>query len=83
MKTKFLLVSILISAGLMTSAFAASGRGNGGSGPNTARPAPNCNLTGPGQGTPLRDGSGKTTAPGKGPKDGTGNNANCPNPPTG
>lgn len=30
-------------------------------------------------GTPLKDGSGKTTAPGNGPKDGTGNNANCPN----
>lgn len=31
-------------------------------------------------GTPLRDGSGKATAPGKGAKDGTGNQANCPNP---
>lgn len=30
-------------------------------------------------GTPLKDGSGKATAPGKGPKDGTGANANCPN----
>jgi hypothetical protein len=34
-------------------------------------------------GTPVRDGSGKATAPGKGPKDGTGNNANCPVPPKG
>lgn len=32
-------------------------------------------------GTPLKDGSGKATAPGKGAKDGTGNNANCPTPP--
>jgi hypothetical protein len=31
-------------------------------------------------GTPLRDGSGRVTAPGKGPKDGTGNRANCPLP---
>lgn len=30
-------------------------------------------------GTPLRDGSGKASAPGKGAKDGSGNNANCPN----
>jgi len=34
-------------------------------------------------GTPLRDGSGKATAPGKGPQDGTGNKANCPFPPKG
>ncbi len=31
-------------------------------------------------GTPVRDGSGKATAPGKGAKDGTGNQANCPQP---
>ena len=36
-----------------------------------------------GNGTPLRDGSGRATAPGKGPKDGSGNNANCPIPPAG
>ena len=30
-------------------------------------------------GTPLKDGSGTTSAPGKGQKNGTGNNANCPN----
>lgn len=35
----------------------------------------NSNATG----TPLKDGSGKASAPGNGPKDGTGNNANCPN----
>jgi hypothetical protein len=29
-------------------------------------------------GTPLRDGSGKATAPGRGPKDGTGNNPRHP-----
>ena len=104
MKNKFILVSVLLSAGLTTSAFAAQGRGNGGSSRGTARPAPACDLTGPGQGaplrdgsgkalnnrgnpnstgTPLQDGSGKATAPGKGPKDGSGNNASCPNPPTG
>ena len=59
MKTKIVLISVLLSAGLVTSAFAAQGRGNGGSGRNTVRPAPNCDLTGPGQGAPLRDGSGK------------------------
>lgn len=32
-------------------------------------------------GTPLKDGSGKAAAPGQGAKDGTGNRANCPNPP--
>jgi hypothetical protein len=102
MKTKIILVSVLLSAGLATSALAAQGRGNGGSGRNVTRPAVPCDPSGPGQGTPLRDGSGKAinnrgnpnstgtplrdgsgkaTAPGKGPKDGTGNNANCPNPP--
>jgi hypothetical protein len=106
MKTKIMLLSALISAGLLTSA-SAFARGPGGGG-NAARGAscPNaaCDLSGPGQGTPLRDGSGralnhrgnpnstgtplrdgsgKATAPGKGPKDGSGNNANCPNPPTG
>lgn len=103
MKTKFILVSLFLSAGLVTGAFAGNGRGNGnsGAGRNASRPAPNCDLSGPGQGTPVRDGSGKSvnnrgnpngngtpvrdgsgkaTAPGKGPKDGTGNNANCPNP---
>jgi len=102
MKNKIVLISVLLSAGLVTSAFAAQGRGNGGSGRSTTRPAVPCDLSGPGQGTPLRDGSGKVlnnrgnpnstgtplrdgsgkaTAPGKGPKDGTGANANCPNPP--
>lgn len=33
-------------------------------------------------GTPLRDGSGRATAPGKGPKDGTGNNPRHPVAPT-
>lgn len=59
MKTKIVLVSFLLSAGLSTSAFAAQGRGNGNASRGAARPAPNCDLTGPGQGTPLRDGSGK------------------------
>ena len=101
MKTKIVLVSLLLSAGLLTSALAANGRGSSGAGRNSTRPAPNCDLSGPGQGTPIRDGSdksvknrgnpnsngtpvrdgsGKATAPGKGAKNGTGNNANCPNP---
>jgi hypothetical protein len=88
MKTKFVVLSVLLSAGLVTSAFAA-GRGNDNRGscvPGTpvldgsGRPVihrgnPN------GTGTPVRDGSGKSTAPGKGAKDGTGNRADCPNPP--
>lgn len=91
MKTKIILVSVLLSAGLVTGAFAAQGRGNSsagrgtssgaGSGRGTAQPSANCDQTGPGQGTPLRDGSGKATAPGKGAKDGSGNRANCPVPP--
>ena len=107
MKTKIILLSTLISAGLLTSAsaFARGPGGKGGTGNRGAsRPAPSCDLSGPGQGTPLqdgsgkaiygrgnpnstgtplRDGSGKATAPGRGPKDGTGNNANCPIPPAG
>jgi hypothetical protein len=103
MKTKIMLITALISAGLLTSASAfARGPGGGGSaGRGAGRTAPNanCDLSGPGQGTPLQDGSGKAlnqrgnpnstgtplkngsgkaTAPGKGPKNGTGNNANCP-----
>jgi hypothetical protein len=46
--------------------YAARGPSRGNCGQNN----PNC--------TPKRDGSGKATAPGKGPKDGTGNRANCP-----
>jgi hypothetical protein len=107
MKTKTILITALISAGLLTSAsaFARGPGGSGGSGNRGASRAPSatCDLSGPGQGTPLqdgsgkalnnrgnpnstgtplRDGSGKATAPGKGPKDGTGNNATCPVPPT-
>jgi len=103
MKTKIVLITALISAGLLTSA-SAFARGPGGSGSanrGATRATPNaaCDLSGPGQGTPLqdgsgkalngrgnpnstgtplRDGSGKATAPGKGPKNGTGANANCP-----
>ncbi len=100
-----MLITALISVGLLTSA-SAFARGPGGSGSRGASRAPSasCDLSGPGQGTPLqdgsgkalnnrgnpnstgtplRDGSGRATAPGKGPKDGTGNNANCPVPPTG
>ena len=107
MKNKIILITALISAGLLTSAstFARGPGGNGSAGRGASR-TPNavCDLSGPGQGTPLRDGSGKAlnnrgnpnstgtplrdgsgkaTAPGRGPKDGTGNNANCPIPPTG
>lgn len=106
MKTKIMLITALIGAGLLTStsAFARGPGGNGSAGRSASRPNATCDLSGPGQGTPLQDGSGKTinnrgnpnstgtplrdgsgkaTAPGKGPKDGTGNNANCPNPPNG
>jgi hypothetical protein len=98
MKTKIVLLSVLLSAGLVASASAA-GRGNRGGSGNAGRGANNgvCDLSGPGQGTPLRDGSGrgvcgnpngtgtplrdgsgKASAPGKGPKDGSGNRADCP-----
>lgn len=89
MKTKIILLTSLISLGLLTgaSAFARGGAGGGGanrgacggtpvrdgSGQTANRGNPNS------QGTPLKDGSGKATAPGKGAKDGTGNQANCPN----
>ena len=91
MKTKIILVSVLLSAGLVTGAFAAQGRGNSGAGRGssnasgssrgTAQPIASCDQSGPGQGTPVRDGSGKANCPGKGAKDGTGNRANCPVPP--
>ncbi|MBI2496429.1 MAG: hypothetical protein HYV75_00315 [Opitutae bacterium] len=90
MKTKTIILTSIISAGLLlgTTAFARGGgnRGNGGGVPvcdgsgqsgSLNRGNPNSN------GTPLKDGSGKTTAPGKGAKDGTGNQANCPVPPKG
>jgi hypothetical protein len=107
MKTKIIVITALISAGLLTSASSfARGPGGNSSGSRGASRAPSasCDLSGPGQGTPiqdgsgkalnnrgnpnsngtpLRDGSGKSTAPGKGPKDGTGNTANCPVPPAG
>lgn len=92
MKTKFLLLTALIGAGLLagTSAFAAGprgGNGQGNRGSSATAPARdgsgkavnnrgNPNSTG----TPVRDGSGKATAPGKGAKDGTGNRADCPQP---
>jgi hypothetical protein len=106
MKTKIMLLTVLISAGLLTSAsaFARGPGGGGGASRGGSRNNATCDLSGPGQGTPMRDGSGKSinkrgnpnstgtpvrdgsgkaTAPGKGPKDGTGNNANCPVPPKG
>lgn len=95
MKTKFILLISFLGAGLLagTSALAAGPRGGsgpgGGRGPVQTAPVRdgsgktvnnrgNPNSTG----TPVRDGSGKATAPGKGAKDGTGNQANCPNVPT-
>ena len=99
MKTK--LIVILLTAGMLpaASALARGPGGNGGGARGANRANATCDLSGPGQGTPLqdgsgkalnnrgnpnstgtplRDGSGKATAPGKGPKNGTGNNANCP-----
>ncbi|MBI2518094.1 MAG: hypothetical protein HYV95_14410 [Opitutae bacterium] len=82
MKSKLTLLSVLISASLLasTSLYAGgNGRGPGASTPGrsgqTVTPRGNPKSTG----TPLKDGSGKTTAPGKGAKDGTGTRANCPN----
>lgn len=103
MKSNHILLIALLGAGLVASS-SAFARGPGGANRGASRAKASCDLTGPGQGTPLQDGSGKTisgrgnpnstgtplrdgsgkaTAPGKGPKDGTGNNANCPNPPAG
>lgn len=94
MKTKFVVLTTLLSAGLLagTSAFAAGPRGGIGSGNrNSSAPAsPARNGSGKAvnnrgnpnsTGTPVRDGSGKATAPGQGAKDGSGAQANCPNPP--
>lgn len=92
MKTKFVVLTVLLSAGLVTSAFAA-GRGNANRGSGSCVPGtpvldgsgrPVIHRGNPnGTGTPARDGSGKARAPGKGAKDGTGNRADCPNPPAG
>jgi hypothetical protein len=63
MKTKTTLIALLISAGLLTGA-SAFARGPGGYGAGAAnrgasRPNASCDLSGPGQGMPLRDGSGR------------------------
>lgn len=103
MKTTRILLLSSILAGLTAISLSASGSGvcNGkGQGSSGPRDPALCDGSGRGQGTPLRDGSGKAetargnpnstgtplqdgsgkaTAPGKGAKDGTGNNANCPN----
>lgn len=94
MKTNRILLFTLISAGLLagTSTLAAGPRGGngagGGRGPVQGAPVRDGsgkidrNRGNPNSsGTPLRDGSGKASAPGKGAKDGTGNQANCPNVP--
>jgi hypothetical protein len=108
MKTKLILLSLIVAAAFTAPLSAAGPRGGNGAGNGGGRGPANCpgicDLSGPGQGTPLRDGSGKlrngrgnpnstgtplrdgsgrATAPGNGPKDGTGNRANCPNPPKG
>lgn len=78
MKTSLLLLCVLISASLLASApvhAAGNGRSSGRSGNASTIVRGNPKSTG----TPLQDGSGKTTAPGRGAKDGTGNQANCPN----
>jgi hypothetical protein len=92
MKTKIIILTSLISAGLLlgTTAYARGGSGgSGGGGSGSCGGVPvrdgsgqSANRGNPNSnGTPLKDGSGKTTAPGKGAKDGTGNQANCPIPP--
>jgi hypothetical protein len=82
MKTKLILVSVLISAGLVTGAFAAQGGGKGnanrGGGSGSSQSGANCDQAGTGQCTPQRDGSGKAKSPGKGAKDGSGKKSNCP-----
>ena len=90
MKTKIILITSLISVGLLTgaSAFARGGNGGGNGGGNRGSGTGIPVRDGSGQtlnrgnpnstGTPLKDGSGRATAPGKGAKDGTGANANCP-----
>jgi hypothetical protein len=80
MKTKGILLSSLLSFGLLagTTAFAAGGNGGnrcsggsyGGIGPGGYHGNPNSN------GTPLHDGSGKATAPAKGVKGGSNGNPN-------
>lgn len=99
MKTKLIVLFVFVLGGLTTTSLAAGrGPGNAGRAGYRGTPAP-CDLSGPGQGTPLRDGSGRAinqrgnpngtgtprrdgsgraTAPGKGPKDGSGNRADCP-----
>jgi hypothetical protein len=87
MKTKLILIVTLLSAGLLTgtSVHARSGGGGGGGGPRGQGSGAQVNRdSGPrgnpnSQGAPLRDGSGKASAPGKGAKNGTGDRANCPN----
>ena len=86
MKTKIILITSLISVGLLTGASAFARGGNGGGNPGSGTGIPvrdgsgqtlnrgNPNSTA----TPLKDGSGRATAPGNGAKDGTGANANCP-----
>jgi hypothetical protein len=86
MKNKIVLLTSLISVGLLTSATAFAGNGNGGGQRGTGAGTPVCDGSGQtlnrgnpnSTGTPLKDGSGKATAPGKGAKDGTGTQADCP-----
>ena len=86
MKNKIVLLTSLISVGLLTSATAFAGNGNGGGQRGTGAGTPVCDGSGQtlnrgnpnSTGTPLKDGSGKATAPGKGAKDGTRTQADCP-----
>jgi len=93
MKTKIIILTSLISAGLLlgTTAYARGGGGNGGGNRGNGGGTPVRDGSGQSvnpdrgnpnsNGTPVQDGSGKTTAPGKGAKDGSGNQAGCPIPP--
>jgi hypothetical protein len=62
MKTRILVLSAVLCASLVATA-AAAGRGNGNGNANrgAGRP-PACDLSRPGQGVPLRDGSGRVQA---------------------
>jgi hypothetical protein len=78
MKPLLLLSISTMGSALVLGAPGGNGQGSGPRGNAGRGNAANCTQTGPGQGTPLRDGSGKAKAPGRGAKDGSGNKANCP-----
>ena len=82
-----LLLPALVLALFAVPAFArGNGNGNGGGRGDGAQqrsqtPTTQCDGSGQRLGDPsLCDGSGRSTAPGNGPKDGSGNNPDCPAP---